>query len=181
MFRDESSHVIRKATSKSRKSSAQSAGRVTSSLSHSGPTKLTWSPTQSNRGSSPTESDKTFSTSVGTSSAFSPPGSRSPPGCLTLDFGCPSTPQRETKAKVPPEYKLAPSTTDLPAPTACLFAPNAEDRGLHLFVARYVTVVSNKRPKVKPNAISTCLLTSTCGRTKHAVISNMTCKPSMLI
>lgn len=143
MFRDESSHVIRKATSKSRKSSAQSAGRVTPSPSNTAPTKLTWSATQSNRGSSPTESDKTYSTCVGSITAFSPPGSRSPPGCLTLDFGCPSTPQRPSKAKVPPEHQLTPPATDLPAPTACLFAPNAEDRGLHLFVARYVTVVSN--------------------------------------
>lgn len=180
MFRDESSHVIRKATSKSRKKSLQSPGTAAPAPRRTVPTKLTWSPSQSNRGSSPTESERTCSTSAGPGTAISPLGSRSPPGCLTLDFGCSSSSRRESKVKIATEQDSASATAHLPAPTPCTFVPNVEDRGLHLFVARYVTVVSSIARKVHPSINFTCLLTYISYRTKPAAISNMTCKPEFL-
>lgn len=141
MFRDESSHVIKKANARARKKGSLSSASSTPSpsLQTCQPVTLTWSPDESSPVSIYQGPSRKFSSS---SSCASSTGS--PPVAFTTTFQVSSV-GRERQSEEP-RVKQEPGTTllaDIPAPIPCQINPSFEERGLNLFIARYVTVVSH--------------------------------------
>lgn len=175
MFRDESSHVIKKANAKARRRTASSSSKSTIASSSSqsttaspprkGPTPktLTWSPDRptkpaSSRKRPPGEDSPDSSSAEGSTSPppstyittfqLSPPAVSRPRdylGPAVIRHRKTSGPAVTRCSKTPsPIVKKEPgasSPNELPPPMPCIFAPSLEDKGLNLFIARYITVV----------------------------------------
>ncbi|KAJ4425028.1 hypothetical protein N0V82_000310 [Gnomoniopsis sp. IMI 355080] len=148
MFRDESSHVIKKANAKARsRNSVQSLDGSASSPSKSArqPTTLTWSasettPTPTQRRRQRGDSSSTSSTSPTTDSP-----SDSPPSEFISTFQLSPAPKAEhdiTKyiKQEPRTPSILSAPASLPPPIPCSYSPSFEDRGLNLFITRYITV-----------------------------------------
>lgn len=162
MFRDESSHVIKKANAKARNRSVLSLDRPTASPKKSAhqPTTLTWSASETTP--TPTQKGRSRGYSSSTSST-SPPSdspSDSPPSEFISTFQLLPTPKVEhditklikQEPQTPSIITAAPKPVPapFPGPLPSRYSPSFEDRGLNLFITRYITVVRTE-PLRKPD------------------------------
>lgn len=172
MFRDESSHVIKKANARARKRGSLSSASSTPSpsLQTCLPVTLTWSPDESSPISIYQGPSRRFS------SASSPVSSMgSPPVAFTTAFQVSSV-SRERQREEPRVKQEAGTTSlaEIPAPIPCHINPILEERGLNFFVARYVTVVSHV---FQGRFLGLCrVLTLACCSLKIPAITTSTCK-----
>lgn len=197
MFRDESSHVIKKANAKARKRS----GTTTSAKTTPSPSKPV--PQPATLSSSPSASFSTSKPSrkkgrarrYSSSSSSAESGSDSPPSAFTSTFQLdpapkagqdasryvkqepetPSTAGLPAPAELPTPVSSGyspTSTVDLPGPAPCRYSPSYEERGLNLFIARYISIVcAPSTPMIDGS------LTFRHSRRTHAK-TNLTCKPT---
>lgn len=148
MFRDESSHVIKKATAQARKGSVASSIKTTPSPTTpvsqpSRPTQLTWSPNETIPVSSRRGSLARKSPSSSTFSAESPSSLPSQFGFINqFELSPVALRSRKNSINNFKQEPKTPSFADFPAPIALSYSPSFEDRGLNLFIARYIEVVS---------------------------------------
>lgn len=165
MFRDESSHVIKKANAKARRRTASSSSKPTASPSRKGstPATLTWSPDRSAKSGSgrkrpPREESPDSSSGEGSTSpppstyittfqlsapAVTRPREQARPGVIrSRKTSSPVVNKpKKTTSPVVKEEARDPSPIELGQSMPRQLAPSLEDRGLHLFIARYITVV----------------------------------------
>lgn len=142
MFRDESSHVIKKANAKSRKRKTQSPDKTTPSPTKPVPTPktLTWSPPESSSSSSPRRPPVT--PSISTSTAHRREVSVASQLQWSPVFKFDETDKRPLKEE--PDL-LSPllSPEDLFLPSYYSFSPSYQERGVNLFINRYISVSEN--------------------------------------
>lgn len=139
MFRDESSHVIKKATAKSRKKKTQSPDKPTTpSPTRPVPTPktLTWSPPGSSSSSSPRRPPVT--PSISTSTAHRREVSVASQLQWSPVFKFDETDKRPLKEE--PDLLLP---EDLFTPSYYSFSPSYQERGVNLFINRYISVSEN--------------------------------------
>lgn len=151
MFRDESSHVIQKATKKVRSRTIPPPDIPTPSPSRSASkftTTLTWSPNESTWRSGRNGRPRKSPSSTCSTFTVSAPG-RSNSGTLS-----PAADDSVTQFQLLPTAKLGKVDSEdvkkepgessphhVPAFVPCSLATSFEDRGLNLFIARYVSIV----------------------------------------
>lgn len=146
MFRDESSHVIKKANAKARKRSVPSSDKPAPAPSKSAPqpTALTWSSSESTSIPSQKGRPRKYSSSTSPSPTADSP-SDSPPSAFVSTFQLSPAPKAERDIiKYIKQEPETPSDTSFPALVPCRYSPSFEDRGLNLFIARYISVVCVK-------------------------------------
>lgn len=140
MFRDESSHVIKKATAKSRKKKTQSPDKTATTPSPTRPVPtpktLTWSPPESSSSSSPRRLPVT--PSISTSSAHRRDVSVASQLQWSPVFKFDETDKRPLKEE--PDLLLP---EDLFTPSYYSFSPSYQERGVNLFINRYISVSEN--------------------------------------
>lgn len=141
MFRDESSHVIKKATAKSRKKKTQSPDKTvatTPSPTRPVPTPktLTWSPPESSSSSSPRRAPVT--PSISTSTAHRRDVSVASQLQWSPVFKFDVADKRPLKEE--PDLLLP---EDLFTPSCYSFSPSYQERGVNLFINRYISVSEN--------------------------------------
>ncbi|KAI3398458.1 hypothetical protein diail_9139 [Diaporthe ilicicola] len=139
MFRDESSHVINKANAKARKKKTQTPDKSAPSPTRPVPTPktLTWSPPESSSSSSPRRPPVT--PSISTSTAHK----RELSVASQLQWS-PVFKFHETDKQYP--LKEEPdllSPPDLFSPSSYHFSPTYQERGVNLFINRYISVSEN--------------------------------------
>ncbi|KAJ0118284.1 hypothetical protein J7T55_009067 [Diaporthe amygdali] len=138
MFRDESSHVIKKATAKARKKKTQSPDKTTPSPTRPVPTPktLTWSPPESSSSSSPRRLPVTplISTSTAHKREVSVVSQLQWSPVFKFD---------ETDRQLVKEEPELLSPVDLFPPSYYHFSPSYQERGVNLFITRYISVSEN--------------------------------------
>lgn len=165
MFRDESSQVIKKANARTRKRAVSSLDKSTPSSTKpaSKPVKLTWSPDDSISEPSHRRPSRQSSSSSSPGSATS-----SPPSTFITTFQLSRERGIENEGGQAAKQELG-----IPGPLPCQMTPSFEDRGLNLFIARYITVVSSFEVH-QPGLHH--VLTSACCSPRTPAITNLTCK-----
>lgn len=138
--------MIKKANAKARKRSVTSWDKSATSPSKSAsqPTTLTWSSSESTSkpGLKGRPRGDSSSTSSASPTADSPSGS--PPSAYVSTFQLSPAPKAELDCTK--HVKQEPETPSCPAPIPSSYSPSFEDRGLNLFITRYINVVRTNNP-----------------------------------